>query len=191
MTDMTLARALPGRHFPAQGRAISTAGHFPTLGKLIALPFDAGGTFDRASAWVKSGGSADSVMRVGLYDCDANGLPGDLILDCGECETGTSHEGEAEFPFGAEFPLCSPFWLVAAFGGEGAPYMAASAIPPSIEMQHLFGVGGGAISTGIFNAGANNAIIVDFEYGALPETFPAGGVIGGSTLWLSVQTPEA
>lgn len=196
MTDMTRARAFPERHFPAQGRAISASGIVPPLDKLIALPFDAGGTFDALCAWTKYGGSADSVVRLGLYGSNIDGLPGALIYDAGEYETNTAHQGGVALTLDEPRFLDQPYWVVALFGGTDpevettAPTMVASAGIPSIEMQHLFGLNGGAINSAIFSAASQNAVLADFEYASLPEEFPAG-TLGGTALWLTVRTPAA
>lgn len=184
MTDMTLARAFSDRNFPAQGRAISASGTTPPLNKLIALPFDAGGTFDALSIMVKSSGSNDSMVRLGVYGSDASGLPGALIVDAGEADTTSTNE-QIVIPLDEPRSFTSPFWVVAIFGGETAPTIQASAAIPAIEAQHLFGLSDAQVQASIFSG--SNAVVADQSYGALPETFPEG-TISTSLIFVCVRT---
>jgi hypothetical protein len=186
MADMTLVRSFPERHIPAQGRVLSSSGIVPPLNKLIALPFDAGGTFAQIGALIKYGGSGDSVMRAGIYDRDANGLPGSLIYDAGEFSTDNAHQGPLDMPLDEPRYFDTPFWVVALFGGETAPNMLGSGAISAIEMQHVFGLSPAHVQAGFFTG--SNAVTADYPYDALPAAFPETMTLSASALWLTVKT---
>ena len=188
MTDMNLARAFPGRYFCGQGRSIGTGGVVPPLDTLIAVPFDAGGEFDAIGALVKVGGSADAVLRAGIYDCDATGLPGSLIETTDEYEANTGHQNQFQFDLAAPVTLTDPYWVAILFGGTTAPEMLTGAALVSGEFQRLFGIAASAISTGVFNVNTANAVTASYSYAALPSTFPTP-TLGGTSLWLGVRSP--
>ena len=189
MTDMTRARAYPGRHFPAMGRTLGTAGVVPPLNKIIALPFDAGGEFDAISVLVKFGGSGDAVLRAGIYSSGYDGLPATLLAEVSEHEVDTPHQGQIDMLLPEPIYLDTPYWVAAVFGGDTAPTMLASAAVNTAEMQRVFGVSSSQLQFGLFSG--SNAILVDQIYGSLPEEFPSGHALSATTLWLSVRSTAA
>lgn len=188
MTDMTTARAFPGRYFPGQGRSLATFGVTPPSDTLIAIPFDAAGEFDAIAVLAKGGGSADAMMRAGLYDSKANGLPDSLIEDAGEVEIGNSHQGPKDLMLAAPRTMTLPFWVVMLFGGTTVPPMQGSAALPAAEMQRIFGISGANLYAGIYNVATANAVTSAFAYGPLPATFPTP-TLAGNTIHVSVRSP--
>jgi hypothetical protein len=187
MTDMTTARAFPSRHYPGQGRSLSTFNVNPVVDTLIAIPFDTAGEFDSVTVLAKLGGSHDAVVRGGLYDSDSTGLPGSLIEDAGEYSISTTNAGQKDMLLSAPIALSLPFWAVILFGGTTMPQMLGSAAIPTAEMQRIFGVPGNALVSGIYNVALNNAVTAAFPYAALPATFPTP-TLSGSTVWVSVRS---
>lgn len=188
MTDMTTARALSERYFPGQGRSLSTTSVTPPVDTLIAIPFDAAGEFDVINVLVKSGGSGDAVMRAGIYDSDANGLPDSLIEDAGEYSISNSQSGMKDMPLSAPLTLSLPYWVVLLFGGTTMPPLQGSGAIPAAEMQRVLGLSSGSVYAGIYNVAVNNALTAAFPYAALPATFPTP-TIGGSSLLVTLRTP--
>lgn len=187
MTDMTTARAFPGRHFPGQGRSLSTFSMTPPLDTLIAIPFETAGEFDAIIALVRTPDSGDAVMRGGIYDSGPDGLPDALVEDCGEHSLAFSQPRFVEMMFSTPITLSTPYWVVALFGGTTAPAMQGTAAIPSAEAQKIFGINSGNLDGGIFSPTSANAVTAAFSYAALPATFPTPS-LGGSTLWLSVRS---
>lgn len=187
MTDMTIARAFSSRHFPGRGRSLSTFNVTPLADILIAIPFDTAGEFDAISVLAKLGGSSDAVVRGGLYDCDATGLPGSLIEDAGEYSISTANHGQKDMLLSAPIALSLPYWAVILFGGTTMPQMLGSAAIPAAEMQRIFGVPGNALVSGIFNVAGNNAVTASYPYAALPATFPTP-TLSGSTVYVSMRS---
>lgn len=183
MTDMTRARAFPGRHFPAMGRTLSSFGSTPPLNKLVAFPFDVHSSFDAISMYIKTAGSTNSVVRAGIHGVLASGLPGALVYDTGEYSTATS--GPLIMPLDTTRLLDSIYWITVLFGGDTAPSMLSSNSPAAIEMQRIFGVSDNNIEFGIANN--VNAVVADYTYGPLPEEFPEP-VLSGSSLWVAVRS---
>lgn len=190
MTNMTSGRIFPGRHFPAKGRVLGTAGATPPLNKLIALPYDIAGSFDAIAALNKYGGSGNALMRAGLYSCNFPGLPTTLLADTGDYEVDTAHQGLIAMALDETLYFDTPLWVVGLFGGDTAPNMLSSAAISAYEMQQTFGVGTSQLELGMFTG--SNAILADYEYGPLPETFPLeSAVLSSSSLWLSLRSAEA
>lgn len=71
------------------GPSFVNTGAAPTLNRLnYAGAMVPAGTIDRIGVWITAGGTAGSVVRLGLYDTDTStGDPGSLLVDGGTVDT--------------------------------------------------------------------------------------------------------
>jgi hypothetical protein len=87
--------ALPGTYAPARFKLRSGYWYVPQVHSVVtgiraegafeaaAFDVDASATLDRIACDITVAGSSGAVVRLGIYDTDANGTPGALVLDAG------------------------------------------------------------------------------------------------------------
>lgn len=104
-----------------------------------------------------------SNMRMGIYAHEA-GLPGSLILDCGEVSAGSTGVKDIAISLTLDPGI---YWLTSVYAGtptlRAAGFHTAAANVP--ELAHLLGVG----TPGT----ADTRVTASLTYGALPSTFGA------------------
>jgi hypothetical protein len=99
--DLSVAAADPAfvQKYAEQWRGITTRSYgavgntttSPTLNLLVFAPvyFPAPTTVDAVLVEVTTAGNAGSIIRLGIYDQDSNGNPGDLLVDAGTADGAT------------------------------------------------------------------------------------------------------
>jgi hypothetical protein len=145
----------------------------PATDNLIAFPIWVGETVtvDRIACAVTSGGSAGSVVRLGIYN-DSDGLPGTLLLETSALDTtGTGTKEEA-----ISQALTAGVWWLAIVTQVAAPTLRAAA-----SNTGTYAIS--ESSPGNTNAQGLTHVSVS---GALPSSFTIGGQAAGTQplVWL-------
>lgn len=129
-----------------------------------ASPFflDQTRTFDRIAIWVTTAVAA-SVVRLAIYESDANFLPTNLILDAGTVSSATT--GGKEITISQSLPGPGMYWLWAdaSLAGVQVAHGNTASRPPV--------VGRGSIT----DPSGFPALATTRAYAAAPSTFPAVG----------------
>jgi hypothetical protein len=90
-----LARKIPGRFYPPDTLTFAATTAPLAAGTLYALPMSLALSLDALAVEVTTA-LANQNIRAGIYGSDENGLPGDLLMDCGL--QSTSPAGTKIFP---------------------------------------------------------------------------------------------
>jgi len=156
---------LASRFYPATGCTFGTAsGVAVTSASLIyAQAFDIRMTLTHLSFEVTVAGGAGGKVRLGLYDCLDNGLPGALLQDLGE--TAVDSLGVKHAPLPQAFAVDRPVWF--AFVSNDLAWQTRWYDILASENQRGFGVS--ALSGGGTVAGLRG----NHSFGPLPSVFPA------------------
>jgi len=109
-------------------------------------------------------GVATAKARIGLYDSDANGGPGTLLVDSGEFDC-ASNGRKLTTGLSVAISAGKVYWF-AAIGGTAAPNLAL--ISTAVFMNAMVAASGATAGSVCV------AVSVAQSYGALPGTFPAG-----------------
>jgi hypothetical protein len=156
---------LASRYFPATGCTFGTAsGVAATSSALIyAQAFDIRMTLTHISFEVTVAAAAGGKVRLGIYDCLENGLPGALLQDLGE--TAVDGTGVKHAPLVQPFSLDRPVWF--AFASNDLAWQTRWFDILASENQRSFGVS--ALSGGGTVAGLRG----NHSFGPFPAIFPA------------------
>lgn len=115
---------------------------------------------------VTTPGSAGAVIRMGVYDDDGTGYPGDLLVDGGTVAAEST--GVKSVTLGSVLALPSPLvWLVGVVQGEAATRPTVRTITSGSYPVHS------ANSTRVMDTSLGH-VTGGSESGALPSTFPTG-----------------
>jgi hypothetical protein len=123
VTEAISARQTSGRYYYSQN--IPQSASALTINQLMATPLLIGRSLslDRIAVNVGSGGTAGSVVRLGIYSDDGNGLPGSLLVDAGTVVTTGTGVQEATIN-----QAVSPGWIWLAGAAQVAvPQIARTA----------------------------------------------------------------
>ncbi len=134
----------------------------PANGTMYGFAFDLAGNqkIDRIGTEVTTAGGTGSVVRLGLYDSDGNGLPGNLISDAGTVASATT--GGKEATVAITIKKGGRYWAVVV--PQGAP----SPNPIFRGLQGQFQVGATSYPIGASTLGGYTLTGVT---GALPSTW--------------------
>jgi hypothetical protein len=156
---------LASRFYPATGCTFGTAsGVAATSTSLIyAQAFDIRIALTHLSFEVTVAGGAGAKVRLGIYDCLENGLPGALLQDLGE--TAVDSAGVKHAPLSQVFAVDRPVWF--AFVSNDLAWQTRWFDILASENQRAFGVS--ALSGGGTVAGLRG----NHSFGPLPAAFPA------------------
>lgn len=110
-------------------------------------------------------GAANAKARIGIYESDAAGGPGSLLVDSGEFDCSTN---QRKLTTGLSVALsASKVYWVAAIGGTASATFAL--VSSSAVLLNTMTAAASATTGSVFAA-----VTVAQAYGALPSTFPAG-----------------
>jgi hypothetical protein len=156
---------LASRFYPATGCTFGSAsGVAVTSSSLVyAQAFDIRLALTHVSFEVTVAGAAGARVRVGLYDCLENGLPGALLQDFGEVAVDSAGVKHAALP--QVFAVDRPVWF--AFVSNDLAWQTRWYDILASENQRAFGVS--ALSGGGTVAGLRG----NHAFGPLPQAFPA------------------
>ena len=157
----------PGYYYgPAGGRSTTTM----AAGLLTFVPFWVGAStsFTRIGAEVTTAGAAGSLLRLGIYRDNGNGLPGALTVDAGTVDAATTGAKELTI---AQTLAPGLYWL-AALAEVGSP------IVRTVSTVNLTPVGAGSLVTATGSVAQSGHYKTGIAAGALPS--PAGA-FGGQT----------
>ncbi|HEY0013911.1 MAG TPA: hypothetical protein VGB79_13800 [Allosphingosinicella sp.] len=156
---------LANRYYPATGCTFGTgSGVAVTSSSLVyAQAFDLRIPLTHVSFEVTVAGAAGARVRVGLYDCLENGLPGALLQDVGEVAVDSAGVKHAALP--QVFAVDRPVWF--AFVSNDLAWQTRWYDILASENQRAFGVS--ALSGGGTVAGLRG----NHAFGPLPQAFPA------------------
>jgi hypothetical protein len=156
---------LAGRYYPATGCTFGTASGVAVTSSslLYAQAFDIRMALTHVSFEVTVAGGTGAKVRVGLYDCLENGLPGALLQDCGEVAVDSVGVKQAALP--QLFAVDRPVWF--AFISNDVAWQTRWYDILASENQRAFGAS--ALSGGGTVAGLRG----NHAYGPLPQAFPA------------------
>ena len=121
--------------------------------------------FDEIAIEIQTGGSADSRLRLGVYDDDGNGYPASLRLDSGEITPTLVQIYRIPIDLTLEAGL---YWL--GWTSKACTTQPTTWSDPGRAVAGMMG------STLLSLQEALYGWRVDLPYGPLPATFPAGGV---------------
>jgi hypothetical protein len=156
---------LASRFYPATGCTFGAAsGVAVTSASLVyAQAFDIRMALTHISFEVTVAGGAGAKVRLGLYDCLDNGLPGALLQDLGETAVDSAGVKHAALP--QAFAVDRPVWF--AFVSNDLAWQTRWFDILASENQRGFGVS--ALSGGGTVAGLRG----NHGFGPLPAAFPA------------------
>lgn len=132
---------------------------------LYAVPIFIPGTytFDRITCAIGTGGAGGTMLRMGIYDLGANGLPDALVLDAGETSAVTT--GERAITINQQL---TEDWYWLAWISSGAPTTYG------FTASDIAILGNSALNT----TTKPYALSVAQAYGALPDPFTASPTLG-------------
>ncbi len=156
---------LATRYYPATGCTFGSASGVAVTSSslLYAQAFDIRIALSHVSFEVTVAGGAGAKVRLGLYDCLENGLPGALLQDLGETAVDSAGVKHAALP--APFAVDRPVWI--AFVSNDLQWQTRWFDILASENQRGFGVS--ALSGGGTVAGLRG----NHAFGPLPAAFPA------------------
>jgi hypothetical protein len=156
---------LASRYYPATGCTFGAASGVAVTssGLIYAQAFDIRMTLTHISFEVTSAGAAGGKVRLGLYDCLDNGVPGALLQDLGETAVEVAGVKHAALP--QAFAVDRPVWF--AFVSNDLAWQTRWYDILASENQRSFGVS--ALSGGGTVAGLRG----NHAFGPLPAAFPA------------------
>ncbi|MDP9413176.1 MAG: hypothetical protein M3Q08_03600 [Pseudomonadota bacterium] len=157
-----------GRFYPPSNMTFSANAVTVSANLLIGVPFNYGIAIKGLVMEVTTAAVAGAAIRLGIYDCGADGKPGALILDAG---TVTADTAAVKVLAIAERVMSKPFWL--AFVASADTPLRAGVAADASMMHTLFG------STSMSAATTSGCVFASHTYGPLPATFPAASVSAG------------
>ena len=167
----TLAQSAPGYYYSTASSATSTSTR--SDGVLYASPVYIPRIciLDRIGMEVTVAGSANSVLRLGVYASNSYGQPGARMLDAGTID-GTSATYQ-EIAIALTIPSPGWYWVAAAPQGSPSPTQPTM----RVSTGNTAGMGwstASVISSGSGSTGYNNNSVA----GALPDPFTISGASG-------------
>ncbi len=162
---MTARYQLSSRYYPATGCTFGAASGIAVTSTslLYAQAFEIRIALSHISFEVTAAGDAGAKVRIGIYDCLDNGLPGALLYDLGE--TAVDAAGVKHVALPDTFAVDRPVWF--AFVSNDLAWQTRWFDILASENQRSFGVS--ALSGGGTVAGLRG----NHPFGPLPATFPA------------------
>lgn len=156
---------ISGRYYPPDTMGFSAVDtNTPGNAAIFAVPFSAMCNID-ALALEITAAVASSTVRIGLYDCDDNGLPGKLVEECTPIDASTI--GLKAATLSKTYKMRSPFWVAAQ--------------PSSGSLTFRGGIVDSTISDGMLgntDVATSSGWIGVYQlhtFGALPATMAANG----------------